>query len=403
MRPRENPDEEERPSKRRKVQELGVYNTDLSLTNTSWSPNEEDQDESWGDEDSSSGVDKETSWMDPYRDYWLGRYGSRVTPTMAAGTRAFLERKHAKEGGTAGARSRLGQELADKIAARRLAEAAALLRASLAMAKCENKELSPRQQRHHPVQTIRLVVPDAESPPGRHVVCYDAVALRTHLAHGSKSSQHWADPTFGQRYTAKQRADIQARANRFSGCDPSRFDSYAVVGDGALAQETATVPGQVYERLVGAEPVRGATHLIIRVTNPATHESAYAAVVDQHSGPDQTLRLATGDMARLGLSQEDLAIVEECPQLPKIQRVFLQPQTLDWNELNADDMERLLTRDIENRYVLSTGDVIAVSYQGRDYPVLVRDLWSNGRRVAAGITKFTNVDVEFQPAVRASP
>ncbi len=108
-------------------------------------------------------------------------------------------------------------------------------------------------------------------------------------------------------------------------------------------------------------------------------------------------------MIALGLNEGMTVVLEDCFELPKVTYFVLFIDDPIWDKLPMsaiDDIKQSLTRQLEEGYVVKMGQTFPVTYEGKTYTLTVDDILGETapgreRRIPAGITKFTEVKVDF--------
>jgi hypothetical protein len=345
-------------------------------------------------------------YQEEYQKHWRQIYG--VEPTLPERARLFREAELRRRGGPEAIRQeRLGQ-FTQRIASRQVPpEVTAQRTIARAYARyrcphpCENLVGSERQFLN-PSQRIRLRVKDRQG----HIkcVCYDIIKLYAYLMFTFGPDQLlWRNPTYNTFISHRQTQRIQRLWQQLNPCGPSAFSR--LVAQVALDNQVS-LPISMYDELSHRENV---TYLILRVSNPdgdyryvtATSFHQPSRSTRQPNQPNQpTIQLPRDILNWLHLEPGNPVLVETCLNLPKIQQIRLQPLSPAWNQIPDRDLDLIkaeLTRSLENYYVVQIGQTIAITHPLGQLNLLIVDLFSGGRRILAGLTKFTQVEVDFTP------
>ncbi len=349
------------------------------------------------EEERSPGLkEKEEQLKKEYEKYWLSIYG--VDPRLTERARAFREREIARAGGPEAIRQeRLKKfEKTRKIQIPSKGERAIRTLQKLVRRRrslpCEN--LTPEQrQRLHPAQIIKLRVKDRNGQV--HYVCYDIISLMTYLKSSYRDELEWRDPTYNQFYSQSQIELIKSRYRQVSLCQET-LQNFSV----ELSQNgEVSIPESLYRSLVIREDV---PYLIFRVSNVSVPNGRYVYVraTNYHSWGDNVIMLPQSVLNTLGIVPGTPVIVEECPFLPKVGYITFHPESETWYTLRYEDTDQitnLLTREVEKRDVLFIGDTISIVFNNLTFTLRITDLRSqSGRRIFAGIPKFTEVKVDIR-------
>lgn len=344
--------------------------------------------------------------QEAYRKYWYSIYG--IEPTLGVAARAFREREVARAGGPEAIRQRRLTEFEQRRAAR--PPVAPEVKAAQQIQQtyrryhekpCENQNLL--QARHiHPAQIVKLNVIDDNG--NEHIVCYDVIELYTYLVNTFKSPNQWAEPTFTARLNPVQRQLIEDRFKLLSGCgNNTRYYQLIVFPS---EDDDVLVPRELYDRALHHE---GVQYIIYRLTDPKTRFYTYIVATGFHNEDPNAVYIPVTLMVSLGLNEGDGILLEDCLDLPRVSYLLLKPEDAAWYQIPDAAVEEIkvaLTTALENVYVVQMGQQIPVEYGGPDvnanhtYMLSIIDIKTGktpGRRIPAGVTKFTEVAIEFVP------
>lgn len=335
-----------------------------------------------------------------YRRYWYSIYG--VEPTLAPAPKAFRERELARGGGPEAIRQRRQAELQQRIAEKPKitpgAKAARTIQRTYRQyhqQPCENQELL-QAKRIHPSQTIKFkVIDDGQNS---HVLCYDVIELHTYLVNTFQSQQKWREPTYNAQLTPIQQQLLEDRFRLLTGCgDDTRY--YQLIAY-ASDDNNVLVPRELYDRALHHE---GAQYVIYRLTEPETRFYIYIVADGYHDQDPNTIYLPANTLISLNLNDGAGVLIEDCLDLPRVNYLLLQPEEAAWYQIPdaaVDDIKAALTKALENVYVVQMGQQIPIDYGDKTYTLSIVDIKTGkapGRRIPAGVTKFTEVALEIVP------
>lgn len=373
-------------------------------------------------------------YQEEYQKYWRQIYG--VEPTLPERARAFREAELRRRGGPEAIRQERLSQFTQQMAGRQVPPQ---VRAQRTIARaytryrcpnpCENL-VGPERKLLNPSQRIRLRVKDRQGQI--HCVCYDIIKLYAYLIFTfGPDTLLWRDPTYNTYISSRQTSRIEKMWRQFNPCGASMFSKMVVQ---AASGNQVSLPVELYEQLSLRENV---PYLIFRISNPqgdyryvtATTfhqpsrappsqaappsragrtaqpaQSAPAAQPSQPAPPSQpaqpTIQLPRNILQSLNLTPGNPVLVETCFNLAKVERIRLQPLSPEWNRIPDRDLDLIkaeLTRTLENYYVVQIGQTISIMHPLGQLQLLIVDLFARGRRILAGLTKFTQVEVDFTP------
>ena len=352
--------------------------------------------------------------MEKYRKGWMETYGvsptlppgaqafrqreiekaGEVSPTLPPGAQAFRQREIEKAGGVEAIRESKLKALKGRISTRPSItpeeEAASVIGEAYQKYRsrpCQNQ--NQIDEKHvQPHQLIKLRV-------GSYVYCYDVIELYNYLTHKYSKSSDWLDPNAGFHYTKDQIELIQKLYGQLNSCS-NVYHKYKAEGSGDVK---FLIPRELYAQIFTVE--NPPSYLIFRIFNLENGMYTYLTADGYHEGRNNVVFVPDEVLIGLGLGEGESVLVEDCFNLPKLSYLLLQPENESWYTLPIDIIDHVktqLSQDLEQRYVVRTGETLDIFYGGKMYPLRVVDILStNNRRITAGVTKFTEVKVEFLP------
>jgi len=335
-------------------------------------------------------------YLQQYQKYWRSIYG--IEPTLAERARLFREAELRRRGGPEKIREQRAtefakrlpslQEAAKKRAAERISRSYQKYRCST---PCEN--YTPEERRlSSPSEQIRLRVKDKHGK--FHCVCYDIFKLYAYLiANYGNDKLFWRDPTY-DTFSYKNNERIEKAWEKMDPCH-GKFRVLKVEG---TTSRQISIPRNLYDEITHLPNIK---YLLFRISNKQG-DYIYGVGETFHQTPG-TIQLPTPLQEVLNVKPGDPIWLQDCFELKPIDFIRLQPLTEEWNTVPIEDLDQIktnLTLTLENNYVVRIGDTITISYtlpSGQNPRLFVVDLRAQGKRVPVGITKDTEVNVDFNP------
>jgi hypothetical protein len=230
---------------------------------------------------------------------------------------------------------------------------------------------------------VRISVPHPVTGM-RHCVCYDARELAEHVRnHG------WTDPKFKTPLSLEQQARIIRALKRISnGCFSTQNDEtvlYEMLGElnvmpsGDVSLGKASVPGELYERILRSADEAGVPNIVLRVSS---HNSAvFVTPEPRENSRFTTVMLSLQDYNQLGKHGDDtfeghLAILPVATSI-----------TLDRDDVDMHDLSTML--DTLHVALLRVGDVYKVDGK----PVTIMDMKPACATIRPGIGTVAEIEV----------